>query len=250
MKNQLKHLILLDPSSYHFYGDELFNAESHFNRDNCLAGGIRLRDKLVSQGAAIHTADYFFSQNADLFQETDIEYSSFGCLQDFQKLSALPNFHLNYFFILEPPVVYPLVYKKLPELTQYFKRVYVYNTHGDGYSLRHVCKEKLHQLYFVQPYHQVLLPNWERKDRHHKIVMINGNRRPSFRYHGDRELYSQRIQAMIALSRFNAIDLYGFGWDNKWSRDSCWLTYWLNVHRLLKFYKGHCHSKYSILSQY
>jgi hypothetical protein len=77
--------------------------------------------------------------------------------------------------------------------------------------------------------------------------MINGNHRPASR---DGDLYSKRIEALVALSDFGVIDLFGRGWDKWWSRNSMWLPYWKHRRALMSIYKGPCKSKYEVLSQY
>lgn len=241
---QTKH-IYVDPSSKAYYEDRLFDhANPVLNRDDTLAPFIRLRDALIQQGIELHTADYML-QDAAHVQESD--YYSFGVLENYTQLAKRDKVRLKAFVIFEPPVVDPRLYRALPELTTAFERVYVHNTKGDGYALEGVDHSKLHKLYWPQPHKDVLLQFWDRQERFHRIVMINGNHKP-VSYQG--ELYSKRIDALAGLSKFGCVDLYGRGWERWWSRNSMWLPYWSHRKTLMSIYKGACTSKYEVMSQY
>lgn len=237
--------IYVDPSYGAYYGDRLFDAaDPVLNRDDTLAPYIRLRDTLAQQGVALHTAD-------QLMQQTDqnqvCDYYSLGVMANYEQLKARGNVSLQAFVVFEPPVVAPQLYRALPELTAAFERVYVHNTEGDGYSLKGVDRSRLRKLYWPQPHKDVLLQYWSQGDRQRRIVMINGNHKPTS-FEG--ELYSKRIEALAALARFGKVDLYGRGWERWWSRSAMWLPYWQHRRTLMSIYKGSCQSKYEVLSQY
>lgn len=237
--------VYIDPSSAAYYQDRLFDhTNSALNRDDTLAPYIRLRSSLAQRGAELHTADYLMQQHGAGVQG---DYFSLGVLENYQRLSVCENVHLRAFVVFEPPVVDPRLYRHLPELTAAFERVYVHNTVGDGYSLDGVDRSRLHQLYWPQPRQDIIDEFWHCQDRQRRIVMINGNHKPvSF----DGELYSRRIEALAELSKFNAVDLFGRGWERWWSRNSMWLPYWRNYRTLMSIYKGSCSSKYEVMSQY
>ncbi|NDP39364.1 MAG: hypothetical protein GZ093_11530 [Rhodoferax sp.] len=240
-----KRSIFIDPSYVHFNSDGIFNLEDPvLNRDDQLLPFHRLREKLVSKGQRVHTADYLPHDNHD---SESREYYSLGILDNFKKISNEKNASLSAFVIMEPPVVAPHLYAALPELTAVFDLVYVHNVDGDGYSLTGVIREKLRRLYWPIPYMAVLEPYWSKSDRFKRIVVINGSHNPHSR---SREQYSTRIEAMVALSKFNAVDLYGRGWKRWWSRAALWLPYWRNRSALMSIYKGACASKFEVLQQY
>lgn len=240
-----KHSIFIDPSYVHFNADGLFNIEDPvLNRDDQLLPFHRLREKLASAGQKIHTADYLPRDSNDL---NPCEYYSLGILDNFKIIRNSRSVNLSAFVIMEPPVVAPHLYAALPELTAVFDRVYLHNIHGDGYSLTGVMREKLRKLYWPIPYSTVLESYWGNRDRLKRIVVINGSHNPHSR---SREQYSTRIEAMVALSKSGAVDLYGRGWKRWWSRAALWLPYWRNRSALMSIYKGACSSKFEVLQQY
>lgn len=237
--------IYIDPSYKDYYQDGLFDIRNpRLNRDDSLLPMHRLRIALEEACTEIHTADYLpsFSQ-----ENTDISYYSLGLLDKYPYLSGRPDVKLRAFIIMEPPAVAPHLYRKLPDLTRHFERVYVHNTEGDGYSLRNVDQSKLRTFFWPQPYNGPLEPYWSNRERQKKIVVINGNHIPRS-LHG--QLYSKRIAAMVELNKTGSVDLYGRGWDQWWSHRSMWPPYWFNYKTLMSIYRGPCDSKYEVLSRY
>jgi len=231
--------VYIDPPSKAFYQNRFFE-DAELNRDNCLLPYINLKEALNKQGVDVNTFDLWNGKDP-------MDYYSFGVLDNLDTMYRHPEVNMKAFYVFEPPVVDPSIYKALPKLTVMFDEVYVHNTHGDGYSLDGVEQSKLRKLYWPQPFNQVLEPYWSRADRKHNIVVINGNHKPVSRYH---ELYSKRIEAMVALSKYDMVDLYGRGWERWCSRASMWSPYWKNRKALMSIYKGPCDSKFEVLSQY
>ena len=242
-----QRLIVIDPSYEDFYGNVMFDASSPLNRDNSFSPGIKARETARRNHTDIETADQYWNRD---FNADTVDYYSFGLLNDFKLYKPNKKIQLKGFFICEPPVVQPQLYQMLPKLTQRFEKVYVYNTEGDGYSLKGVDQTKLAKYFFPQPFNQVLDLYWNRADRYRdKIVVINGNRVPKSKLG---ELYSKRIQAMVALEKYHpgSIDLYGMKWNSWKTRSSFWLPYLIHRTQLLKLYRGSCPSKYEVLSRY
>lgn len=242
--------IFVAPSYSAFGRDKLFDgSDPLLNRDDGLLPTIRLRQHLDAQGAVIHTDDYLYD-SADRPQEV-AEYYSFGLLRDYDRLQSRYRLDLKAFVIFEPPLVARKLYKALPLISRYFAKVYLHNTHGDGYSLDGVDRSKLHKLYWPQPYDDVIEAYWRNADRQSRLVVINGNHNPHLRLEfGSGELYSTRIAAMAELAKLGAVDLYGRGWDQWWHPNSMWPPYWSNYRALMAIYKGSCVSKYEVLSRY
>jgi hypothetical protein len=237
--------IYVDPSSRAYYKNQLFDLDNlELNREDTLASFIRLRKSLKKQGIDLHTADYLFGETSP---SQDCDYYSLGVTENYKNLALRNNVRMKAFAIFEPPVVDPHLYKALPSLTANFERVYVHNTEGDGYSLMGVDQSKLRKLFWPQPYKDVPLNFWGHKDRLNRIVMINGNHKP-VSYKG--ELYSKRIEALVSLSAFGNIDLFGHGWGKWWMRSAMWLPYWKHKKVLMSIYKGACKSKYEVLCRY
>jgi hypothetical protein len=242
---QARHAVFIDPPSEHYLKDRLFDlSDKHLNRDDTLLPFARLRDTLRQQGVAVRTADYLKSEEGSSLLK---HYWSIGILNGYKALIGRHDVRLRGFVLAEPPLVAPKMYRALPELTRVFEEVYVHNTVGDGYSLNGVITSKLRKLYWPLPYDHVVEPFWSRSDRLNKLVNITGNHNPRFRRP---EFYSKRIEAMAALSEFDAVDLYGRGWDRWWSRQSMWLPYWKFRRQLMSIHKGPCDSKLETLSQY
>jgi len=232
--------VFIDPPSKAFYQNRFFT-NSKLNRDDCLQPYIRLKETLSKQGVEVNTFDLWDKESGP------IEYYSFGMLENLEEMSAHPKVTMKAFYVFEPPIVDPFIYKALPKLTAMFEEVYVHNTHGDGYSLNAVNQSKLKKLYWPQPFDHVLEPYWSNTERQNRIVVINGNHKPLSR---ENELYSKRIEAMVALSKHDMVDLYGRGWERWYSRSSMWMPYWKNRKALMSIYKGSCVSKFEVLSQY
>lgn len=240
-----KRTIFIDPSYPAYYEDRLFDiANPVLNRDGTLMPFERLRAAAVEKNIAIHTAD--FLMEGKITGEAN-EYYSLGLLENYPKLAGRQDIRLRGFFILEPPVVAPKLYRALPELTRHFEQVYLHNTEGDGYSLKGVDRSRLRKLYWPQPLRDVMEPWWGNRDRLNRIVVINGNHIPrSF----SGQLYGKRIEAMAHLAKLGVVDLYGRGWDQWWSHRSMWPPYWWNFRALMSIYQGSCESKYEVLSRY
>ena len=239
--------IYIDPSYPAYYEDRLFDGNDPvLNRDDSLAPYIRMRQSLAKHGCSIHTADQLFLKIKNESLEK-ADYYSFGILANYRTLANHPHVRLRAFVVFEPPIIAPQLYRELPALTALFERVYIHNTEGDGYSLVGVNVEQFRQLYWPQPRLGVIQALWQNLSREHRIVVINGNRKPMSR---NEELYSKRILVMAKLAEFGAVDLYGRGWERWWSRNSMWWPYWRNRGILMAIYKGSCSSKYEVLSRY
>lgn len=237
--------IVVDPSSVHYFENKLFDiSNSTLNRDGTLLPFHRLRIALQAQGIPINTVDLLLQ---DKIRAQSHDYYSLGMLANIPALEARKDIVFKGFLIMEPPIVAPELYAALPELTRRFENVYVHNTVGDGYSLIGVDQSKLKKLYWPQPNVGVIEPYWSNLDRLNRVAVINGNHKPKMR---SAELYSKRIEAMVALADLGVVDLYGRGWERWWSRNSLWMPYWLNRRKLLSIYRGECASKYEVLSQY
>ncbi|MGB4811057.1 MAG: glycosyltransferase family 10 [Methylophilaceae bacterium] len=245
--NQKDRRIFIDPSYPVFNLDGLFNlADPVLNRDNQLLSFYRLRQKLLSHNGSVHTADYLLNKMPSE-DASECEYYSLGIIRNYEKVASGKLANLAAFIYMEPPIVAPELYKELPKLTATFDQVYIPNVHGDGYSLEGVDVTKLRKMYWPIPYNEVLEPFWSCNDRVKRIVVINGNHKPVSRFH---EQYSTRIDAMIELSNFGVVDLFGRGWDRWWSRSALWLPYWRNRSKLMSIYKGVCVSKFEVLQRY
>lgn len=237
--------VFIEPTTDHFANDQLFNVENTFlNRDGTLLPFARLKQMLNAEGIPVHTADLLHTGKVVAKKNY---YYSIGLLSGYKKLLNRSDVQLSGFFLLEPPLVVPYMYKALPELSRHFRKVYVHNEAGHQYLMKGVDSSRLEKLYWPQPYAVEQEPYWSRLERSDKLVIIAGNHRPR---RGFTEYYSRRIHAVAELSSLNAVDLYGRGWGTWWSRHSMWFPYWQHRSALLGAYRGACSSKLEVLSQY
>jgi hypothetical protein len=237
--------IFIDPSYTSFYLDKLFDlSDPVLNRDNQLLPTARLRDAAKKRGYSVATADRLFEPGA---QTASAEYYSMGLTPDYEKLRT-SGVRLRGYILYEPPVVAPKLYDNLPTVAAHFERVYVHNTHGDGYSLTGVKTDALRKLYWPLPYRGVIESHWGRRERAKRIVVINSHHRPLSK--DADELYSKRIEAIATFVKQDAVDLYGYGWNRWLTRCNLWLPYLLHRRALLGVYRGPCRSKYETLSGY
>ncbi len=244
MQKPKASLIYIDPSYHHFLNNGLFKlSDLQLNRDNQLLPFIRMKMAVEASGGQVQTAD-FLSKTNDL---SIAEYYSLGLDDRFETVLSNHQASLEAFVIMEPPIVAPHLYAQLPRLTQIFKRVYLHNIEGDGYSLDNVDISKLRRLFWPLPYPGVLEPQWSETNRLNRAIVVNGNHKA---WGKSAELYSVRIAAMVELVSHNCLDLYGMGWDKWWDSRSFWPPYFLNFKTLMSIYKGQCASKYEVMSRY
>lgn len=245
MSDRASVAIFIEPSSYHFECDRLFDASNPLlNRDGTLLPFTRLHEQALLRGMRVHTADQLQVPSNLANQNL---YYSLGSLKGYQQYLARDNVRLTGFVLMEPPLVAPQMYAELPELTRHFQTVYVHNTEGDGYSLKNVDQSKLKKFYWPQPYDKEDTKAWETTERMNKLVVIAGHHNPRWR---KPELYSERIKAIDALINDGVIDLYGRNWARWLSINSAWPTYWRYRTSLMRAFRGNCESKMDVLSQY
>ena len=156
------------------------------------------------------------------------------------------DIHLCAYFYLEPPVVKPGKYQALKKLSRDFHRVYLPNVEGVGYSLRGVGAAKLRRVFYPQAFDNKVDELWNKTERKF-LIMINANKRLS---NSNCELYSKRLEAVVELSKHNAIDLYGMGWRSWKKNGSYYWPYLKNRRAVLSVYKGPVEDKYETLSNY
>jgi hypothetical protein len=233
--------IFIDPPYQVLEKNKLFALDDPvLNRDDQLLYFFRLKESIIKRKNIVNTADYLENLRGD----GSFEYYSFGNYSRFLSMSSGTD--LRAFILMEPPSAFPYIYKALPAISNRFQYIYVHNTEGDGFSIKHVDKSKLRKFYHPIPYRGVLESLWA-EERIRKILLINGNHRP---LNSNRELYSLRIKYIAGLQKINLIDLYGRGWDRWWSGNSRWLPYWLNRKAILSAWKGSCNSKFELMGCY
>lgn len=222
--------LLIDPPSYHFLGDKLFNVDTaRFCGDNVNTPYAYLRDYLASRGVEVHTADYLSDRpNGDCHV-----YVSMGMLDNYRSLAQREDVILSAFFAMECPIVEPSLYRELNEAQHHFHRIYSWS---DSASLERFVGGPLlcRSFQWPQAFADVHAPIWSQTDRKF-LVIINKNKLPRVYW---QELYTERLRAIEYFARTDEIDLFGVGWDVPPYRvGKTWLPYTLQrAHRSLLHY--------------
>jgi glycosyltransferase involved in cell wall biosynthesis len=199
--------VFLDPFSYHFYGNGIFDVESTLNRDNSFRPWLHLRDRLAERGIEIHTADYLFDGSR---QSAVNVYTSFGIHTSLPKIAKRADVLLNAFYLFETMMYAEEMYRKLPELSRHFRTVYSWTDAGtlaafvgDGESFA------VKPFQIPMPFDHVLEPHWSRRDRS-GIALVNRNGRGTLL---PGELLTERLRAIRHFCGHGGIDLWGRHWD-------------------------------------
>jgi hypothetical protein len=197
--------VFIDPVTHHFLRNELFNPENRHNIDGAHEPYFHLRNVFAANGIEVHTADYLLS--GEKSNRVNV-YFSFGMLDKYRALAARSDVVLSGFFTFDAPIILPGVYRALPTLSRYFKRIYSYTT--PEALARFGCRGlTFHKLYIPYTGDRAIEELWSRTDRKF-LTLLNYNRRA--RHHWN-ELYSERLRALEFFSRYDEIDLYGLAWD-------------------------------------
>lgn len=198
--------LFIDPGSYHFWRDELFNP----NRpgaigDSLLAPYIFLRNWFTERGVAVHTADFLVRREGTRARNI---YMSLGITDHYAQLSRRSDVTLSAFFAIEAPIVEPGLYRELDKVSRRFNRVF---SVSDTESLQPFLDGPVQLQHFRLPqsFNTVHDAIWEKRDRKF-LVMINSNKLPRVYVN---ELYTERLRAIDYFSRADEIDLFGIGWD-------------------------------------
>jgi glycosyltransferase involved in cell wall biosynthesis len=199
--------VFLDPFSYHFYGNGIFDPESSLNRDGCFRPWLHLRDRLAERGIEIHTADYLFDGSR---RSAVNVYTSFGIHTRFPKIAKRDDVLLNAFYLFETMMHAEEMYRKLPELSRHFRTVYSWTDAetlapyaGGGEPFR------VKPFQIPMPLEHVLEPHWSRTDRA-GIALVNRNSRGALL---PGELLTERLRAIRYFCGHGGIDLWGRHWD-------------------------------------
>jgi alpha(1,3/1,4) fucosyltransferase len=197
--------LFIDPFSYHFLRDRLFDPSvQKFNGDNPLEQWLYLRDWFTRRGVSVHTADYLLEGKC--VRDLNI-FVSFGMREHYHRLANMPNVILSAFYAFESPTVEPGLYKGLKGMQKFFKRIF---TFSDAQSLKPFLRAPLKSDLFClpTPLDSVREDLWSRQGRKF-LVMVNNNRLPAIEFN---ELYTERMRAIEFFAHTGDIELYGQGW--------------------------------------
>jgi alpha(1,3/1,4) fucosyltransferase len=178
--------------------NQIFDLNGERNRDNCLLPFHLLRERFLQIGIELNTPD--------LNKDCNIE---FELHLDVQKTdgSSVPK----YAVLFETPLVH-VANANEKKLSQY-KQIFTWND-------RLVDGVRFHKINFPNDLTMPVIDGVER--RPYFCSMIAANK--SIRYPDDRELYSQRIKAILWFENYhlNDFSLYGIDWHLPLRRSGFW----------------------------
>ncbi len=197
--------LYIKPSSHHFLQNRLFVLdEGHLNGERQNAPYVLIKEYFESKGISVQTADYLSEKNG----ASKKIYVSMGMRDNYHQLAEREDICLSAFFAMECPVVDPGIYKALPEVKKYYKRIFSWS---DSPSLERFVGGpiELETYKWPQSFDAVHEGIWNNTDRKF-LMMINANKLPTVYW---KELYTERLKAIEFFNRTGEIDLYGKGWD-------------------------------------
>jgi alpha(1,3/1,4) fucosyltransferase len=198
--------VFLDPITFHFEQDELF--EQHPYGD-FHAPFLHAKQVLELRGFSVHTADLLLSGA----REHEINcYFALGNIRNYERVAKRGDTILSGLFHFEAPIVHPTTYRKTPEASRFFRRIYSFST-AEALAPFGCGGVELRKFMIPEPYDGIAEDGFERLwDRGGRkfLCMISQNKLPNLWY---RELYTERLRLLEYFSRSDSIDLYGIGWD-------------------------------------
>ena len=195
--------VFIDPISPNFGEDRLLEPHAYVGSYYEPYGLIR--ELLAPHGIPVHTADFLLrgehvrSRNA---------YFAISNLRNYRKLLGRDDVVLSGLFHTEAPIIQPSVYRRTPEASRHFRRVFSFST-PEALAPFGCAGVELERSLIPEPRAAVYEDLWSRRERDF-LVSITQNRIPM---RDDQELYTERLRALEFFSRANEIDLYGYGWD-------------------------------------
>jgi hypothetical protein len=253
--------VFIQPVSWHFLRNEMFDPNSRYNIDNDHEPYFYLRQLFDSKGIEVHTADYLMS--GEKTNKINV-YFSLGMIENYRQLATRPDVILSSFFTFEAPITQPSTYRALRDISKFFKRIYCYTT-GEALARFGCADLKFQKLYIPYPFNNVFDELWRKTDRKF-LTLLNSNRLCRMKW---QELYTERLRALQFFSQHGEIDLYGFKWDQPpFVVGETWIPVtFTRIHRylrknvpflrwhpaqeaILKSYRGAVKSKFDVQSNY
>lgn len=233
--------LFIEPTYPEFLGNELFRRDSPLNRDDSLRPYILMKERLEATGIKVNTADFFL--RGEHLSDRNV-FVSLGGTEYWRRLKDRGDISLEAFFLFEPPIANPSMYRRLKEYGPHFRHVFSFST-GLGIERYMPPGLRLEQLYCPQPYDDVINPLWNRADRKFLTAIVS-NKRPLA---PGPELYSERIRAIRFFARNGEIDLYGPYWDKPIPTHPFHFQWYFDL-SFRRARKGIAESKYRTLAGY
>jgi hypothetical protein len=196
--------VFLDPITPHFRKDRIFG--DHWAGHHS-GPYTHVRAVFEQHGIPVHTADFLLDGSREA--KTNV-YFALGTLRNYKKLAKRSDIVLSGLFHLEAPIVHPTTYRRTPEASRVFRRVFSFSN-AEALSPFGCGGLELRKFLIPEPYDGIdgFEPLWQRRERAF-LCMITQNKLPTLSYN---ELYTERLRLLEHFSRNGAIDLYGIGWD-------------------------------------
>jgi alpha(1,3/1,4) fucosyltransferase len=199
--------LFIDPPTYHFERDRLFQLDSApVSGDRILEPYLHLRRRLAQSGVATHTGDMLARGEVDT---SDVNlYVTTGIRHRYKALRRRGDVVLSAFIVPECPIANPPLFDDLYEASGAFRRVYSFSSDE---ALRPFLRGPVtfRPCRYPYPFDAVDEQAWSRRDRRF-LAMINANKVPVLKTN---ELYSERLRALSFFAGHGEIDLFGVGWD-------------------------------------
>lgn len=196
----------LDPLSYHFERDQLFDASNAATSgERNLEPYVRLRERCAELGVPVHTGDMLVRGDAPGAPLN--LYATMGLRTRYRQLARRSDTILSAFFVNECPVAEPRIFRELEDADAVFRRLYSFA--GDE-AMRPFLRSslKFRPFRYPYPFDAVVDEAWGRSDRRF-LTIINGNKVPRI---DTAELYTERLRAIAYFEEHGEVDLYGVGW--------------------------------------
>lgn len=195
--------VFIDPISPHYREDRLFSKHANLGHYHEPYGLVR--DVFAANGIPVHTADLLL--RGEDVRGTNV-YFAIANLANLERVAARDDVLLSALFHTEAPIVQPSVYRRTPEVSTRFRRIFSFSTAAalEPYGCGAVS---LTRSLIPEPQNAVIDELWARADRQFMTIVMH-NRLPVRK---DNELYTERLRAIAFFAGHDEIDLYGLGWE-------------------------------------
>jgi alpha(1,3/1,4) fucosyltransferase len=229
--------VYVDPNAPAYLNNILFGQDETYNRDNTLLRWRYLKEYCAKNDIALNTIDLLKEPKpGDVYVSFDHKrflrrlYWSIRNKQ--YPLKVQGTFAKKILFHFEPPIVMPEIALGIADLPSKYNQVFFTWKTGHA-TIGHFHTPQIHE--------GVSSEFWQKQNRK-LLTMINANRKAIFRY---KELFTERVRAILYFVKTQEIDLYGFGWEAR-----PLFPYWFHGGTIKKVYKGSVKNKYETLSNY
>ena len=246
--------VYLDPSSYRYLSNNLFDENNKYLGDDFFAAFRYLKTYCWEKDINLNTVDFWSDEKScksDVYLTIDHKGLFRRLYWHFIKNKKYPTVSLEKFsrkilFQFEPPLIMPDVYSKINRVLEKYDKAYFY----DSANFTHKSKNlKCGDLLMYQSYDKEFEEYWKNSDRKF-LAIISSNKSPrpikkvlaqiccGFNpiYLGYKELLSKRIEIIDFFGKNDEIDVYGNGWEK--------------LPLVKKYYKGSVEDRLKKLSEY